>query len=364
LRIADGLDHGHLQDAAIIRVTKTGRTICVRISSGCGRANLEAAQRKSDQWHAVFPCDIRLKAVAGRALRARLPRSSEMPPGEAARRLLWTHYGALRANVAAVAEAGNSAALHDLRVAIRRMRSVLRVFRDALAPTGGARIDRDLQKLNAALGEARDLDVWIDYLVRNALKARLRGHPRWANFVGHQRELRRLQQITVRRHLRGASFKALEHRIGHLLRVELPRATAAAAPPDAEAGWERRLLAKFLRRALKLRGQRHSHSPAELHQLRMALRRVRHIGEFFGSRLAAPAGELMKRVQAVERMLGRMRDVDLAIARIQLEGPAPPRLLVGKLERRRLHNRIDLRRAWRRLEKRRFRRLMRRPPAS
>ena len=363
LRIADGLDHGHLQDAAIVGVTKAGRSIRIRVRCGHRRENVEAARCKSGEWRSAFQWGIRLTPVAGNSILLRSLPSPELAPCEAARRLLWRHYGALPANVNGAVETGNSGALHELRVAIRRMRTVLRVFRRPLAPTSAARIDRDLQKLNAALGEARDLDVWIDYLARNALKAQLRRHPRWVKFVGHQRELRQLQQITVRRHLRGVSFRALERRIGRLLRVELPRAVGAA-PAGSWGGWERRLLAKYLRRALKLGDQRHSHSPAKLHKLRIALRRVRHIGDFFGGRLAAPAGELMKRVQSVERMLGRIRDVDLALARIQREGPAPPRLLVGKLERRRLRGRLGLSRAWRRLEKRRFLRVLRRKSAS
>jgi hypothetical protein len=68
----------------------------------------------------------------------------------------------------------------------------------------------------------------------------------------------------------------------------------------------------------------------------------------------------MQRVHAVERMLGRIRDVDLAIARIQREGPAPPLLLVGKLERRRLRCGVGVSKAWRRLEKPGFLRLLRR----
>jgi CHAD domain-containing protein len=191
------------------------------------------------------------------------------------------------------------------------------------------------------------------------VSAPLRRHPRWAKFVGHQRELRRLQQATLRRHLRGASFAALQNRIGRFLRIELPRAVTAE-PAGALEILGRRVLVKHLRRALKLAHRRHSHSPAALHELRIALRRVRQISGFFGELLGPPTGELMKRVHAVEWALGRIRDADLAFARIQCVGPAPPRLLVEKLGRRRQITGKKLADAWRRLEKPRFLRALRR----
>jgi CHAD domain-containing protein len=359
LRIADGLDHGHLQDAVIVGVGKIGRTIRVRVRCAHCPENIEVARRKSDLWRVVFPLGIRLAPATGMSVQPSPLLSHALPPGEAARRLLLLNYRGLLVNVDGALEAKDGEALHDLRVAIRRMRAVVRAFRRPLAPTSAARIDRDLQKLNFALGDARDLDVWIDYLEGRALKARLRRHPRWAKFVDHQRELRRLRQTTLQRHLRGPSFAALRYRIGRLLRIELPHAAGVDAPGSLEA-FGRRVLVKHLRRAGKLGHLRHSHSPVELHELRIALRRVRHIGGFFRDVLGPPTGELMKRVHAVEWALGRIRDVDLAFARIQRDGPAPPRLLVEKLERRRQIAVAELADAWRRFEKPRFLRTLRR----
>lgn len=361
LRIADGLDHGHLQDAVIVGVRRTGRSIRVRVRCGHQPQGVEAARRKSDLWRSAFAWGIQFAPAAGTALHSGSLRLAELPPGEAARRLLWCHYGVLRAKVGGALAAESSGALHDLRGAIRSMRTVLRVFRRPLVPTSAGRIDHDLQRLNAALGAARDLDVWNDYLARQAGKARWDRLPRWVKFVDHQRELRRLQQTTVRRHLSGVSFRALQNRIGRLLRIELPR-----LPGDGSAvlgeGWGRRMLAKYLRRALKRSKLRSSHLPAKVHQLRLALRRVRHIGEFAEGRPTAPEGKLMRRVQAVERMLGRIRDVDLELARVRREGPAPPRVLLERLKRRRRRSRAGLSRAWRELEKPRFLRALRRAP--
>ena len=360
LRIADGLDHCHLQDAAIVSVRAEKRAIRVGVCCPHSPLNRESARRKSDLWNTVFPMRIRLVRAAGPTGPLVGP---ELPPGEAARRLLFLYFRVLQANVGGAVAAKETEPLHIVRVAIRRLRAVLRVFRKPLARTSANRIDRELQQLNLALGEARDLDVWIDFLTSDALKRRLGHHPRWAKFVGHQRELRQLQQATVRRHLRGASFAALQVRIGRLLRIEIPRALPAMPRIPLDT-FGRRMLVKNLRRALKLAELRRADSPGKLHQLRIALRRVRHVGSYFSDVLGPPGAVVVRRVHAVERTLGRMRDLDLAFARIQREGPSPPRLLVKMLERRRESAVRELARTWRRLEKPRLLRDLRRKPGA
>ncbi|HMB70112.1 MAG TPA: CHAD domain-containing protein, partial [bacterium] len=53
--------------------------------------------------------------------------------------------------------------LHDLRVAIRRLRAALRLYRDHL-PGKARRFGRELKRIGAALGDVRDLDVQIEWL--------------------------------------------------------------------------------------------------------------------------------------------------------------------------------------------------------
>ena len=60
-------------------------------------------------------------------------------------------------------------------------------------------------------------------------------------------------------------------------------------------------------------------------------------------------GALGKRIHATEWAMGRLRDADLARARIGREGPSPPRLLVLWLERRRRKAAAELTQAWQRL---------------
>ncbi len=346
LRIADSLDGCHLQDASIVSVRMMRRKIRIGVRPGRFAGGAAEAQRRCAQWRDAFPVDIEVRATAGSPPDL-LDRSHSI--NEAMRRLLSFNHRVMVANVGAAREGGTDEALHDLRIAIRRMRTVFRAFRGRLARTSAGRIDEDLRELNRILGIARDLDVWVGIFSGKPVASQFTSHRLWPRFLAHQIEMRRMQQATVRRQLHGAHFAALQLRIARFLRLELP-AQAALEPPTPLAGPARRAVAKSLKQALKLGRHRQSESPEKRHRLRIALRRLRYLGAFFEPVLGGSVRRLIRRAHAVERMLGEMRDADLVLGRIVREGPPPPRLLVRQLERLRGADSAALDAAWGRLE--------------
>jgi len=347
LRMADALDSCHLQDAVIMSVQATKRHIRVGVRCAHFSPNVDAARRQAGLWREAFPVGLAFRLLKGGAHPALIGPAVLLP--EAIRRLLFLQFRTILINVEGALAANSDEALHDLRIAIRRMRTVLRAFRGPLAGTAARRLESDLQQLNRVLGIARDLDVWIGFFSRESVSSQFTGHRLWAGFVSHQLEVRRLQQVTVRRQLHGARFNALRARITRFLRQELPR-LAGIGPEVPVAGPARQAVRRSLRRAMELGHLRRSHSPDKLHRLRIALRRVRYLSGFFGPALGRPVRKLARRTHALERVLGEMRDADLALARIRQEGPTPPRLLVRQLDRLRQADSATVEAAWARLE--------------
>ena len=82
------------------------------------------------------------------------------------------------------AKSGNSEAIHDLRVAIRRLNSCLRVFAQFYPAHSGKKIRHRLDRLMKLAGAVRDLDIALELLseggiaARTALAARLRDERR------------------------------------------------------------------------------------------------------------------------------------------------------------------------------------------
>ena len=61
------------------------------------------------------------------------------------------------------AREGEVEGLHDLRVAVKRLREALRLFQRLAPPDGRGRVIRQVDELNDGLGRARDREVLIGH---------------------------------------------------------------------------------------------------------------------------------------------------------------------------------------------------------
>jgi len=74
-------------------------------------------------------------------------------------------------------DTGDAEALHDFRVAMRRLRSTLRAYQPQLEAVVPAKLRRRLRDLARATGEARDVEVQISWLERQRTSSRRRDAP-------------------------------------------------------------------------------------------------------------------------------------------------------------------------------------------
>jgi CHAD domain-containing protein len=331
LRVADGLDYSHVQDATITGIRRrTGKVrVCVRCAAF--PHNVARANEKADLWRAVMPVGIEFVAT-GKPAGIIQPTT---PVTEAARRLISVQWKTILINVPGAIAGTSSEPLHDIRVAIRRLRLLLRVFRKVLPPAI-KQIDRALSQLGKPLGPARDMDVWIDFLQQR--------DGRWKKFLARQLALRDRQLPVVRRQLTGRRFASLRLMMGRFLRIEFPHTTERGLKRFAQ-----KKLARELRRVRHRAHLRHSTSPAKLHELRIALRRARYLGEFFTPVLGRDVAKLTNRLRELERPLGRIHDIDAALERIRRQRPVAPAPLLALLEQRRQKHLRQLSRAGKKL---------------
>jgi CHAD domain-containing protein len=268
---------------------------------------------------------------------------------EAARRLLSLQFKIVLTNVDGARQGGSAGPLHDIRVAIRRARAVLRAFREPLAGTSAERLSRVLRRLNRALGPARDADVLVAFLASDDVRQQLARERGWPAFIRHQVRRQRQQLAGVRRQLAEPKLAALKLAMGRLLRIELPRRAKAASSVSLEK-LARRQFRSELRRALALARLRRSKSSDDLHRLRIALRRARYLGEFFSPVLGAKTARLTERIHDAERSLARIHDTDVGLLRLASGRLRPPPSLLSLLHQRRQKYLARLDRSWRRLE--------------
>ncbi len=355
LRVADGLDYGHIQNTDI-RQARWGREgLVVRLRSPVYAGNVLKAEAKAELWRHVMPGGIRFvvdDADGDGAVRW----GGKLTAIEAARRLLFMQYRAIQKQAADALVLDTSDPLHDLRVTARRARALLRWFQPEL-PAGAADLIARLGWLCTELGPDRDEDVWLTRLGRPPIAEPLGGSRGWGAYVSRQR--RRVAQ--ARRHLRtvvkAPRFRELTTGLAHFLRVELPAHAKLRRGAEARAYLRRRL-----RRAMKALREEElgdGRDVEALHEARRRCRSARYGAEFAMPVLGEAAVALSQRLKRAADALGDVHDLDVALVRVRGERMAPPGLL-PLLRRQRRDGRDAALRAWARLRRKRTRRLARR----
>jgi CHAD domain-containing protein len=200
---------------------------------------------------------------------------------------------------------GDADAVHDMRVATRRLRSALRTFRPVLRRWQPVR--DDLKWLATVLGEVRDRDV-----MSARLGAELDAQPPEL-VVGQVRNRLRLTPGLAR--ARQALVGALDSpRYGRLLAT---LDDLVATGPSRALG--RRGLRKAARRDLRradkrLARARRSGRDDQLHDARKAYKRARYAVEVLRPVDGRPARRLRKRLGALQDVLGGHQDAVVTAA--------------------------------------------------
>lgn len=206
-----------------------------------------------------------------------------------------------------LARRGSVKALHDLRVALRRIRTLCATFHD-LSPTALTQLERSAAKVGDRMGNARDLDVWIELL-----KSLMRANGSADLSPREQRAIiRTLQEERTRQEaalaLDCASFQRTKTLIDKLANQRRYRTTSASR--DAFAARRMLQIRALIEKRYRQVG---SFSEKPAHDLRRAGRRMRYLTEFFANGFGAPTAEAGKWIIRSQAALGGVHDCDNAL---------------------------------------------------
>ena len=241
-----------------------------------------------------------------RAVRADL--DAQMAPATAARAVVAAALTQLQANEAGVLEGEDPEYLHQFRVALRRLRSSLSVFRKAEAASTEV-LREELRWIGALTGPARDWDVFATATLPTLLEAH--GDQRIARSLRARAGLkRRAASLALREALRSTRWVRL------LLALARWLAEAPGPAPDQEgslADFARRVVTKRHKRLLGDAARLSALTPAERHALRLDAKRLRYALEglaplFKPKRVEAHLDALSE----VQDDLGRANDAAVA----------------------------------------------------
>lgn len=212
------------------------------------------------------------------------------------------------------AAAGLSAApVHQMRVAIRRLRSALSIFGPALSCPALTEAVVGLKELASRLGYARDWDVFLAG-TGSAMSQNLPADRRIKALLAACARRRALAYAELRAHLAAPAFRVLQVQLGCAATLRpwesaaaghgLHQDTAAFATTVLTRRWKR------VRRAG--RGMAALDAPA-LHELRKDCKRLRYAAEFFQPFFPEKAGNrFLKHLTALQEALGVLNDGTVA----------------------------------------------------
>ncbi|MGP1675682.1 MAG: CYTH and CHAD domain-containing protein [Burkholderiales bacterium] len=207
----------------------------------------------------------------------------------------------LQANEAGFLAGKDPEYLHQVRVALRRMRACFSLFKSVIPQAAFASVIEQLRAQNTALGKARDWDVFVHEMLR-ALRAQRAGEAAVAAFERRCIRLGRAQLRAAQSAVASAAWQRLWLELGTLLAegAWMQEQAALALPVTGFAA----SLLQQRAATLKKRGKRLQElDAAGRHRLRIAAKKLRYAAEFFTALFPK------RRVRPYVRSLAAMQDV-------------------------------------------------------
>lgn len=264
--------------------------------------------------------------------------------GEVAYATLWRQLIELLRNEPGTRLGDDIEALHDMRVAVRRLRAAMSLFKPVLPPEILA-LREDLRWLAGSLGAVRDLDVqlvafagWSERL-DNADAASLEP---LLDEVRRRRNTAREQMLAA---LDSERFERFITWFTELLALPIDATNARAAldvAPDLILRRQRR----FARKAAKIR---RNATPDAVHAVRIEAKRMRYALEFFRPLYGKGVSAYIRRLVEVQDLLGAHQDAIVAVdqlrelASLSNALPGPTLFVMGRMAERSVADARELR---------------------
>ena len=223
----------------------------------------------------------------------------------------------------------DAAALHQMRVALRRMRSAFSVFRPLLPPAQYGLFAAEIKWLAGVLGAAREWDVFLAELV-GPVRGYLAHDAGLAALESAARERWAQSYAAVSEAVASPRYTNLLLRMGGWLDGkgwrQQPVSESSAVLLGPVVTLADRLLAKRRKRVLKRGAHFARQTPAHRHDLRVALKKLRYATEFFRSLYDRKSVQrYLRHLTELQSTLGHLNDVasasDLA-TRLKGDHPA------------------------------------------
>ncbi len=328
IRIADGLDYSQSQSTVLGLCRASDEGVIIVADGPYAEYDAARADSKADLWRSIIRTPIAVRPASGvfvmdgissAGASSNLSETPGVQPddlmSEVGRKILHFHFELMLKNERGTREGVDIEALHDMRVATRRMRVALGMFGGYFEKDTYGLLLGDLKTAGKALGRPRDLDVFMEktqqYLatlpVERAADLDI-VQERW-------RAQRDKAQEKLIAYLESNVYRAFVDEMAEFVStpglgsadLELARFNPVSARHVAPG-----MIYEAYQGVRVYESEVSCASLETLHQLRLAAKRLRYTIEFFREILGKEAGDVIAVVVEMQDHLGALNDADVA----------------------------------------------------
>ena len=231
------------------------------------------------------------------------------PASAAVARIALARLDEARSACARIDDRGDPEALHDFRVAVRRLRTLVRAFSGELDDAIPKKLERRVRDLGRLTTAGRDAEVQLAWLREVGGAGGARRGPGLAWFRTRLEDRRDRAYDEIRRSVPHA-FRGLERRLRRRFNGALVEPTGRVAPFAPALARELRAESATLRQEFAI-----ARSPSDtdaVHGARIAVKRMRYLLEPVGDG-DANARSLVERLKRLQTALGELHDLQILL---------------------------------------------------
>jgi CHAD domain-containing protein len=343
LHVAEALDFSRTQSTQVVGVEgHGGGRLEVTVSGPAAAVDALQAGSRAALWYELFGQELVFAHEGGQEMvvqptipaapandvaaapaepePAAQPISAAEPMSEAGRKILGLHFGRMLANEVGTRLGEDIEALHDMRVATRRMRAALQIFEPYYDADATRPLVKGLRRTGRMLGAVRDLDVLLEkaHAFQETLPESVRES--FTPLITHWQTARDMARRRMLEYLDGKSYR--EFTTYSVAFVSTPGEGAIEPGPGQPLPYLVRHVAPQLifERYEAVRSYDAVLPDAPLpiyHLLRIDCKRLRYALEFFKEVLGSETSGIIKQVTAMQDLLGELQDAHVAEGLIQ-----------------------------------------------
>lgn len=323
LKIAVGLDASGSGQTRIQSIEPAENGIWIVVEGPEAAADAAAAQQNSRLWVKIGYPNVEVLESTEAAIRL-MPFPAPMeaigisrddPLCEAGRKVMRYHFARMLSYEEGTRLGEDIEALHDMRVASRRLRAAFEVFQDAFEPGALKPYLKGLRLTGRALGKVRDLDVFMEkaqHYLDTIHEDRHVGLDLLLEGWKEQREAARVEMLAWM-----DSKEYLDFKRKFNLFLNTPGAGKRETPPSTPTPTKVRELAPVLiytrLAAVRAYAPYLDNAPVELlHALRIEFKKLRYTVEYFQEALGKRSREVIDLLKQMQDHLGDLNDAQVA----------------------------------------------------